>query len=271
MLILCILTQIKEINPNETVEIETITRKEIEYILLTKEEPLSFTVEGPTHIRVYTRILWPAGDEGSKIYKVILQENEIDEKIIALETQVSRVTTDKKGRPVSKWRSFYIDIREGSNKYKIIHWLSPKDTILVKFTYASPEKWQDIPATDYSDMIETIEEERFIQYYELKMGEQLMLRIKGPSRLKVIVRLNYNRNIKGDQNYMILVEDNERLEKFHLKCYKSEVIAYKDRKDIIPSNARTFYIELKEGWHNLKFDFAGTAAMSVSLRFQTKE
>ncbi|MCK4453035.1 hypothetical protein KAU59_01645 [candidate division WOR-3 bacterium] len=271
LLILCVFSQIKEINPNKKWEIEIVTKKVEQYTLLTKNEPISLVVEGPTYLKVYTRIPWFGDIKGSQIYKIILQENDIDERIITLESEKSNVTKDKKGRPVSKWRSFHIEVPEGLNNYKIINWSSPNDTILLKFKYESPKRWADTPATDYNTIIESIEEEKIVKYYELKKNERLTLGISGPARLKVISRLNYDEKIMGDQNYTILVDDNGNVKKFPLKCYKSQTIEYKDRKKIVPSNARNSYINIPKGWHNIKFSLSGTIAKSVSLRFQVEK
>lgn len=268
---LCLVSQLQNVEPNKKWEIEIVTKKTDEYLLLTKNQPLSFSVEGPTYLRAYTRIVWPKNNMGSEIYKVILQENEIDETIITLESDESRVTRDKKGRALSKWRSFYIEVPEGLNRYKLTHWSSPQDTILVKFAYESPKRWEEIPAAEYSAIIEAIEEERIIKYYELKGDRNVTVRIKGPQRLRMIARLNYDEKMIGDQNYTIMLEENGKVEKFPMKCYKSQMITYKDRKNLVPSNARSFHINLGDGIHTLKFKLAGTVAESAALRFLVEE
>ena len=270
VLALCIFSQIKEIEPNRKYEIEIVTKKTDEYILVTKNQPINFTVEGPTYLRVYTRIFWPTNELGSEIYKIILEENRLDEEIITLESEKSKVTRDKKGRALSKWRSFYIEVPEGTNNYTITHWSSPNDTVLVKLAYESPKKWVEIPATEYSAIIEAIEEEKILKYYELKKEGRITVRINGPKRLRVISRLNYDDKMIGDQNFTISVDDNGKLEKFALKCYKSQIITYNDRKNIVPSNARSFYINLKEDQHSLRFNLSGTIAESAALRFMVE-
>lgn len=270
-MLLCFIMQIKEISPNNKWEIEIVTRKKENYNLLVKNDPIHITVQGPTYIRVYTRIPWLGETKGSQIYKVILVENGLDEKIITLESEKSKVTKDKNGRPLSKWRSFYIEVPEGLNKYKLLNWSSPNDTILLKFTYESPKKWKDIPATDYSAIIETVEKEKIVKYYELKKNEQVTLRIKGSLKLKVSSRLNYDEKLIGEQNYIILVDDNGIEKSFSLKCHKSDVVTYKNKKDIVPSNTRNFYIDIKSGMHTVKFKLSGTTAQSTSLRFLTEK
>jgi hypothetical protein len=269
--IMCILSQIVDISPNEPYEIEIVTKKKESFIILAKNTPVTMTVEGPTYLRVYTRIPWYDRSAKYEIYKVILQENEIDEKIITLESEKSDVSKGEKGNPVSKWRSFYIEVPQGLNTYKLIHWSSPRDTILVKVAYESPKQWRDIAATEYSSTIETIEEEQFTKYYELPRDGSVTLRIKGPTRLKVISRLNYDTQTIGEQNYTLIAEDNGTIEKFALTCHKSEIITFENRKDIVPSDAQRSYIDVGDGWHALRFRLSGAVAQSISLRFQVEE
>lgn len=268
---LCLFSQLQDIEPYKEWEVEIVTKKSEEYLLLTKNHPMTFSVEGPTYLRVYTRIFWPESNLGSEIYKVILQENKIDEEIITLESEKSKVTKDKTGRALSKWRTFYIEVPEGLNDYKLTHWSAPGDTILVKFVYESPKRWSEIAATEYDAIIEAVEEEKILKYYELEKGASITVGINGPVRLRVISRLNYDEKMIGDQNYSISVEDNGTVEKFALKCYKSQIITYKDEKNIVPSNARSFHINLREGKHNLRFSLAGTVAESAALRFLIEE
>ena len=271
VLALCLFSQIQEIKPYNKWEVEIVTKKTDEYLLLTKNHPMTFSVEGPTYLRVYTRVFWPKGNMGSEIYKVILQENKIDEEIITLESEKSKVTKDKKGRALSKWRTFYIEVPEGLNNYKLTHWSAPGDTILVKFSYESPKRWSEIAATEYGTIIEAVEEEKILKYYELKKDAHITVGVNGPARLRVISRLNYDEKMIGDQNYTISVDDNGTVENFALKCYKSQIITYQERKNIVPSNARSFHINLKEGKHNLRFGLVGTIAESAALRFLIEE
>ena len=270
-ILICVFSQIKDFSPDKKWDIEIVTKKTEQYNLLTKGEPITLNVEGPTYLRVYTRIPWSSSFKGNQIYKIILQENIADEQIKTFETERSAVTKDKLGRPLSKWRSFYIEVDEGMNTYKLMNWYSPNDTILIKVKYEAPKKWSDIPATNYSSILEAIEGEKIIKYYGITDNQEVTLGISGPEKIKVTARLSYTSIITGEQNYTILVEDKGKTDKFTLKCYKSETIMYENRKDLVPSNARSFYINLSAGWHELKFSLTGTIAKEAALRFQIED
>jgi hypothetical protein len=273
--LVCLLMQIKTVNPEHPWNIEIVTTKTQEYLLLTKQEPISLTVKGPTCIRIYTRILLPDRAPGDHLYKLILTESPMDERIVSFETNVSSITTDRHGTAISKWRSFYIEVPEGMNTYTLMHWESPKDTILVRFSYESPTPWTIVPAAEYETILETIEQGQTTRYYEVKKEGPVVVRVSGPTRLRVIARLNYDETLFGEQSYALIVSDqhaspdkSERV--FPLKCNKSDTLHYQNRGDIVPSNSRTIYLPIESGPHSLAFTLSGTLAKSASLRFETE-
>ena len=87
--VLGIFSQITAITPNQTYEIEIVTKKMDTYTVLAKDQPVTITVDGPTYLRVYTRIPWTERAQKGELYKVILQENELDERIITFESGVT--------------------------------------------------------------------------------------------------------------------------------------------------------------------------------------
>lgn len=270
-LMFCLFCQVKEINPKHQYDIEIVTRKKDTYYLLAKGSPAEITVEGPTYLRIYTRILWIENAGKKRVYKLVLTENELEERIMTFESEKSSVTRDDKGRSTSKWRSFYIEVPEGINNYRLQHWSSPNDTILFKIAYESPKSWQDIPATEYKSIIEVVEEEKIIKYYEFSKDQPVRLRIGGPENLKITVRLNYDEKVFGEQQFNLIVNDNGQIDKNALKCYRSDIITYFNRKDIIPSNAKTLYLKLSEGLHNIGFSLEGSTAASAAIRLMIEK
>jgi len=266
-----IIGQIKEINPPNGLKIKIQTYQEDTYYLLTKDRPLEVKVEGPTWLRVYTRIPWPEDDKGSKAYKLILQENDMAEKFITLETEYSKVAKLDKIR-LSKWRSFYINVPKGINTYHFIAWRAPSDTILMKFSFETPKRWVDIIPNEYNAKLELVEDERIINYFELTNTKPVILVIEGPITLKVISRLNYSMTMDGEQFYSIEVKEKDKIvKKNSFRAYRSETTTYHNRKELMPSNPRTFYLKIQKGRHSLQFNIAGTNIESAGLRLMVEE
>jgi hypothetical protein len=154
------------------------------------------------------------------------------------------------------------------NTYTLTHWESPKDTILVRFAYESPEPWTMIPACEYHSVLETIEEEQTTRYYELTRDGPVMITVSGPTRVRVTARLNYDETLFGGQSFTLIARLNGQEMTFPLKCERSDDLHYENRDDIVPSNDRTLYIPLEKGTHTLYFTISGTLASSVALRFE---
>ena len=271
VMIFFLLYQVKDIIPRQAYDIEIVTRKKDTYYLLPKGKPTAVTVEGPTYLRIYTRIPWAPDAGKSQIYKLVLTKNELEEQILTFESEKSAVTKDQAGRPLSKWRSFYIEVPEGTNKYVLQHWSSPRDTILFKIAYESPKTWQDIAANEYNSIIEVVEEEKIIKYYELTKDQPVRLKLSGPENLKITVRLNYDDKVFGEQQFNIIVDDNGKIDKNTLKCYKSDIITYYNRKDIVPSNAKNIYLKLSSGQHSISLSLEGSTASSAALRLMIEK
>ena len=270
ILVLCFIMQIKTVEPERPWNIEIVTTKTQEYLLLTKKEPITLTVEGPTSLRVYTRILLPSRTSGDHLYKLILAESPMEERIISFETALSAVTSDVHGTAVSKWRSFYIDVPDGENTYTLTHWTSPKDTILVRFAYESPQPWTIVGATEYQSTLETIEGGATTRYYELPKSEKVTVKVVGPTRIRITTRLNYDETLFGEQSFTLVANDNGTEVTFPLKCNRSDALIYQNRSDIVPSNARSVYLSLDEGMHSVTFTISGTLAKSVAVLFETE-
>jgi hypothetical protein len=217
---------------------------------------------------VYTRILLPSRTNNEHLYKLILAENPMAERIVSFETSLSTITRDSRGTPVSKWRSFYIDVPEGENTYTITHWASPKDTILLRFTYESPQPWTIINATEYRPTLEAIEGGTTKRYYELLKGDIVVIQVPGPTRIRITTRLNYDETLFGEQSFTLMVNDNGNETTFPIKCNRSDALTYENRSDIVPSKSRSVYLSLEKGMHTIEFTATGTLAKSVAIRFE---
>lgn len=270
ILFMFLFSQIKEIVPQNELQVKIQTSKEDNYYLLTKKEPLEIKVDGPTWLRVYTRIPWPADVKGTKIYKLILEENDLKERFITMETERSSVAKLAKIR-LSKWRSFYINVPKGMNTYRFLVWSGPSDSVLMRFAYESPKNWLDVTPAEYNAKLELAEDERIINYFEAASTRPVVLEIEGPKKLQIISRLNYSTIMEGEQFYSITVKENNKIVKnISFRAHRSETTNYRNRKEIIPSNPHTFYLNIRKGRHRLEFYPGAVESCGFRFRFQEK-
>lgn len=265
--VVMLFAQIKGIDASGEIKVNIRTSRDETYQLLTKTRPLVINVDGPTWLRVYTRIPVRADEKGVKRYKLILQENDLKERFITLETERSRVARMADVR-LSKWRSFYIRVPRGPNTYRVVIWTAPSDSVLARVAYEAPVKWQDIPPAAYNAKLQATEEEKVIDYFEATTARPVVVSITGPAKLKVITRLGYSPAMNDDQVYNVTVKDNDRIVKnSNFRAYRSETTAYHNRLDVVPSNPHSFYLTLKKGSHRLEFSIAGSQAEAAGFRF----
>ncbi|MEO0183397.1 MAG: hypothetical protein ABIL40_07970 [candidate division WOR-3 bacterium] len=269
-LIFVIFSQITHITPRVETKITIQTTKEESYFLLTRKQPVEITVSGPTWLRVYTRIPWSGDKKETKFYKIILQEDDLKEKFITLESEYSRVSRIDNIR-LSKWRSFYINVPEGSHSYRFIHWRAPGDTIFLRFTNESPGKWKDITPLSYNAKLELVENERIIYYFEATQEKPVILEIEGPKKLKIISRFNLKTDTQGEQFYSIIVkEKGKTVKSVSYHAYPSETVHYSNRPGTLPSNPHTFFLNVRKGLHRYEFYIENRAECGLRFLIESK-
>lgn len=232
--------------------------REDTYYLLTETQPLDITIEGPTWVRIYTRLPWHPDWTGMKTYKIIRQENDQDEKFLAFQTERSAVARFGSMR-LSKWRSFFINVPKGKHHYRLIHWQSPADSVFIKIAYEAPGQWQEIVPQSYAAKLELIEEERAINYYEIAPGNPVLVDVNGPIHLKFVVRLHCGPLPDQEHLFKLTInENNKTLKTASFKVHRSETTSYRNQPGTIPSNPRLVYLNLGKGLHRLTVQLAGS-------------
>jgi hypothetical protein len=253
------------------ITISVVERVDRQYYLLEKEKPVEIEVTGPTWLRVYTRLFWTEKLTGNQSYKIILQEDDEQEKVITKETEKSSTARGSSNSSFSEWRSFFIDVPSGTHHYRFILWRSPSEKVALRFAFEAPPTWSDVTPSTYHSAVQTVEEELIVAYYCASAKKPVTVTIEGPQRLKVTARLNYGSTVEGEQNYTITVREGKQvLETASFKTYKSETIRYTGKTDLIPSKSDVFYLDIPPGKHHLTFAMEGLAA-SAALRIEMKE
>jgi hypothetical protein len=265
-----ILGQIKGLPAQQEIKVRIQTHQEDTYYLLTNDHPIEISVEGPTWIRVYTRIPWHAEWTGIQVYKIIQQENGQKEKFIIQESELSRVA---KAGPIrlSKWRSFYINVPSGKNDYRFVNWASPSDSIFLKYASEAPKKWGDLAPSEYVAKLELTENEKVINYYETTDQKPVALDITGPQNIKITARLNYAPAMPDDQLFSIAVKEKGRTIKAKsFRAYRSETTGYQNLRETIPSNPHAFYFTVRKGNHRFEIYLTGLAG-SAAVRIEAEQ
>ena len=243
--------------------------QEIDYYILTREEPLIINVDGPTWLRVYTRILWQEDMKESEKYRIIVERDGEDDRIVKMTAKKSGVSSVF-GQDVSKWRSFYINVPHETHTYRFFIWRASSDTILLRFGFQSPERWEELIPISYESLIETIESEKIYAYYTGEAEKDVSVIINGPRKIKVVTRVLCDSTFIGENVYGITVYDGDELiRRVSYNTQKSETVIFKNSPNIVPSTKSVTYIDIGDGEHILKFRSekgAGKVAFAFYIR-----
>ncbi len=227
--------------------------KEIGYYLLSRTEPLTIEVDGPTWLRVYTRVLWNEDMQETERYKIIVERDAEDDRIVQLTTERSDVSKVF-DREISKWRSFYINVPPDAHTYRFYIWKANSDSILLRFSHQSPQRWERLIPISYVKMLETIESEKIYYYYTGSITKPLTVKVEGPRKIKVVSRVVCDSTFIGENVYGIAIHEGDSLiKRLSYNTKRSETVEFRNDPRVVPSVPSITYLDIGEGEHIIKF------------------
>ncbi|MEO0079110.1 MAG: hypothetical protein ABIK44_00310 [candidate division WOR-3 bacterium] len=256
---------------NPKVNLSVLRRVNIEYRLLTRDNPIEFEVtpvDSPASgrwLRIYTRLLWPAGATGTRRYRLSLWEGEV-ERPVEFETRLSATSYGPSGHKVGAWRSFFVELPRGTTRYRLV--TDGPETIAVRIAFQAPRPWQATKITGQQELI-LVEGGSEQRYYEFFPKAPVKTKVSGPCRVRVRCRLNYTPELTGNQNFILTVSEGEKvLVKKNLRVGRSETARFRNRPELVPSTERRLRFELSGGEHELTIILSGTIAKSGAVALE---
>ncbi len=264
--------KINVLTPTKRETIRYMRETYTEIAMLTKQTPVKIEVAGPTWIKVNTRIPWHTDMQDEQTYTFIIQEDSLRETIFKKKTYRSKVIFGKNNRPYGESRYSLINVPEGKHTYTFFFWSAKPETILLDFSFASPNLWTDIIPSSYTSTLTVVGEEERQTYYNLSKDNPVEIKVASPINIKVLSRLNFDKTMNGRYGFTIVVKENDKeLRKVSFVTEKSEVYKYENRKDSSPSKENRFFLWFARGNHTLTFYLEGTHAKNAVLCFLKEE
>jgi hypothetical protein len=243
---------------------------EKEYYLLSKGAPLNLQVEGPGKLTVYSRIRFPASGGTSEKYAVRVKDGKNTLKLHSTQTEKSEATFAPSGEAAGKSRKFTMKVPEGSFTYVFSLEETAQDAAL-RFTFEASKdtrKRTAIEPLTYDRIVTATIKEKLLAYYVSSAQRPTTLRVVGPTKVRVTVRLNYDDKMKGEQKFAVVVsEKGTRVVTRALQTTKSIDVTYREWKEVVPGKSQSFSFDVPDGEHVYSFVPDQTLAGSVSLRF----
>ncbi len=244
--------------------VSVVRRVDLEYHLLTRSAPLEFEVEGPTWLRVYSRLWWPANAQGLQSYRLTLWQDDA-ERPEQFDVGLSSSSFGPDGRRVSQWRSFFLQVPAGPNRYRLVLDRSPAETVGVRFAFQSPRPWRSVELAGLP-VLELESSTMAGRFWRVAPNRPAMATIDGPCRVQVRVRLNYDASLAGRQGLVLTATvDGRQQARQGFQVWRSDGATWRGVADLVPSTPRTMRFNLPEGKHEISLLLSGTLAKSAGL------
>ena len=262
-----------------------VDSKTLSYHRATEATPVRFVVEGPTRVKVLTRLRVPTSVTAAMDYTVKVL---LDGAPFAAE----EMTTESAGPNATylalemfspgKIRRFYIDVPTGRHAYDLIPGSGTTvDVRVFEKGDAEPTRVSLAPG-EYAGVETLLTRDNELTYYLATVSDPVVLNVSGPTTIKVNARLIFDAAMIGEHSYMLGVRswagtssddpDGDALGGgdetiYRLESKASTTLTCRDRGDVLPGALRTFELPVPEGRHTYTFRLAGGQGRQVALKF----
>ena len=247
----------------------SVDDKTLTYYHFTADEPLTFSVEGPTRVKILTRVRVP-NDRETVEYGVSISRDGVHVETLEKEAYAKEsafYVAFLSFRP-GVIRRIYIDVPTGRHGYQLTavggHSV---DARLFESAESRPSRVSIAPR-DY-DSVETLYyRDKELTYYLMTKDAVVVLDVIGPTSVKVNTRLLYDATMLGRQTYIVGVRAPGAPEDLYkIDGGPSQTVVCRDRDDVIPGALRYFMLEVPNGAHTYEFRLVDAAAGGLAVKF----
>jgi hypothetical protein len=226
------------------------------YYPLTFKNSSLITLKGPGQLKIVTRVRFITKENNSLSYKVNYR---IDGGI---KTVVDFKNIHKSDNAIYKNDSLGIPgetgdilIKLGGGEHNIKTWLEsdyPKVAARYIFTPKDEKKinWVTLNQLSSNEPVNLITDEEEVKYFRFSEVQPMKLKITGPTKLRILTRIENHYLMKGRIDYRLQVKEDEKIKHtYQLNSIRSETTSYKRDDSKIPGKAKEIIIEVPKGTH----------------------
>lgn len=249
--------EIRPVKYSKKVLLKTYDEKSL-YYHLDSLSPLSVIVDGPTLLRIITRLDFSELSNKLVPYTIYITTDNDSPKVYHKESKVSvlseYVLSDEQIFP-GKIRNIFINVPKGRHTYTLSLDKDAKYTLKVKFIIKSTKDtsnkhWTKIIPNKFEQNISLKIGERVRGYYLSKKDNPLTFVTEGLTRAKILSRLIFTKENLFPRQYTVEVfEDGILKDRYLFKSKPSATTKCKEREELIPGIKKTFFIEIPDGQH----------------------
>jgi hypothetical protein len=251
-----------------------VSGNEREYSLLPAGAPVKFQVDGPGRLAVVSRLIFTKGGEDAQRYSIRVMKGNDTLKVHSTQADRSDAVIKNSRDVPGKSRKFTLDIPDGSFTFELWADNAPHGAaVRLLFTPAKEtKKLIAIEPLSYDRIVTTLINENQLAYYVASRERSVKLRVVGPTRVRVNIRLNYDQTMKGEQKFSVVVTEGQNgAAQWSLQTTKSVGIAYQEWKEVVPGKLNAASFDVPAGEHLYSITLGEASAKSVSLKFSVPE
>jgi hypothetical protein len=243
--------------------------KERMYFRLVRGKPLEIPVEGPSRLRVITRLeLAPGATEVARYRVRATEAGTLFEELSTESSAASEVKPASGRAALGKSRRMTFDVPAG--RHRVSLQLEGVDAVLVRVQSAAPaggeEPMVSLTPIRASRGVGVIEGEKTVPYYTVLPGEPVTVRVVGPTRLELLTRLDFDPTMHGTQTYRLrLTERGRTLREIELKTTKATTANYSNLPDRVPSKFDRVRLSIGEGTHEVAVELVSPPHGSAEI------
>ncbi len=247
-----------------------VDRKTLSYHRATDETPVRFVVEGPTRVKVLTRLRFPTSVTGAMDYTVAVALDGAPHAVHELSTESAGPNATYLALEMfspGKLRRFYIDVPTGRHAFDLTAGGGTTVDVRVFEKADRVPKRVSLAPRSYAGVETLLTRDNELTYYLATASEPVVLEVSGPTAVKVNARLIFDSGMIGEHSYMLGVASQGDETIYRLESRASTALTCRDRGDVLPGALRTFELPVPEGRHTFVFRLAGGQGRELALKF----
>ncbi len=265
--------QIKNVKNGDAKTILVKGKKRM-YYGLTTEYKSSITVEGPAQILIRSRLIMAADAKGDHRYQLSYKDQNGAEKSFTEKTRRSTRAkfANKKGQALGSSMIYEFDVPAGKHTFSF----RMKEGACVARFYKRPKpekiSWKPIELTLAESETYIVQKNNAFLYYPVKMDKALTFSVIGPTKLKIMTRLDFTEKMAGEQRYSLIIKhNNDKPQKRSFSTKKSKKYIYANQENALPGVAKYEVIDVPAGKQSYSINLTGGQAKGGSIRILKAE
>lgn len=243
------------------------------YHRTTQARPAQFAVQGPMRVQVLARNIFAA--TGAAPVRLRLELDGKPVKTLRLKAAASKKATLAEGGAVGGLYRATVEVPAGAHKVRVVPENAAGMAAVRLFkgnaVRGGKVRWVAFAPQAYERPLILRTGDKEDTWYRFTPQKPVEMTIRGPLRLKVSTRLDFDQHAGPSQGYVVRAFVDAKSESYSLKSRASQVGTYPEMGEIVPGMAQTFTISVPAGIHKVSLRLDGTTAVGATARILVPE